>query len=95
MAFGHGNIKIRVSAHKKGAFMGTISFFYSVCPKEVYIRFCYRFIGELLGINVDFYELVPNMVIMDKWKKIFASIRHADRHVSLRLLTVAAFAVYI
>ena len=67
-AFGHSNVKMCVLAHNKGVFWALFHVFYSICPKVVNIRFCYRFISDLLGINVDFYKLVPNMVIMDKWK---------------------------
>ena len=71
VAFGHSTIKKRIFAHKKVFLWALFHIFYSVCPKDMNFRFCYRFISELLGINVDFYELVPNMVIMDKWKQIF------------------------
>lgn len=69
--FGHSNKKMRVSAHKIGVFMGTISCFFFCMPKRCEFRIYYRLISSLLGIKVDFYELVPNMVIMDKWKQIF------------------------
>ena len=46
--------------------MGTMSWFFSIYPK-VWIL---DVISELLSVNVDFYEQIPNIVITDKGKQI-------------------------
>jgi len=42
--------------------------FFSVCPKGIDLQVYNGFISDLLGLNVGFYELVPNMEIADKGK---------------------------
>lgn len=45
--------------------------FVTVCPNDVYYWDLLQICRGILGINVEFYELVPNMETMDKWKKTF------------------------
>ncbi|MBR3825910.1 MAG: hypothetical protein IKJ39_12020 [Lachnospiraceae bacterium] len=62
--FGHRCAKVDSSMPKEKVLLWAVFWeFVMVCPKDVCIRFCYRVIGELLGIGVDYYELVPNMLI--------------------------------
>ena len=93
MSFGHKPPFCCFSAQEIRGGWAVFHSSYSVCPKDENFRFYYRFIRDLLGKNVGFYELVPNMVIMDKRKQVFDDVSHADTSQHFVSLSVAAFAV--